>query len=228
MKGRYSASRKEELVYLQGLIDDFGTEPRIEVTEAINLIYSRYEVLAEVIGQTLVNEPSGQLFSSEQNLLTLVRSLHRALYKGIVYNAGEFRKNTDSGGGNVFFGRNQKYRGVQPELIEKEMLEACLALSKAKDPVKGATQFYLDLIWIHPFYDANGRIGRLTLNAYLFVYGLYISWIGIDEKYGKFISKQNHYHNRRETDSENKRTYFLYFYDFVKKHVNSLSDLDDE
>ena len=49
------------------------------------------------------------------------------------------------------------------------------------NPVRDAVTFYQQFVCIHPFYDANGRIGRFITSLYLDYHGLHISWAGLSQ-----------------------------------------------
>lgn len=62
-----------------------------------------------------------------------------------------------------------------------------------KAPVLAAVRFYQKFVNVHPFYDANGRIGRLIATMYLADHNLVLSWSEFDSK-SKFIKKLNYTH----------------------------------
>lgn len=99
----------------------------------------------------------------------LIKETHRILtehtltyrYKGAT--PGEYT-NTDMGAGDTIFGDHEKNIARMPQLIK--------ATQRAIDqqhihPIEIAGQFHRHFIFLHPFRDGNGRIGRLFSNFIL-------------------------------------------------------------
>ncbi|MFH5884097.1 Fic family protein [Halalkalibaculum sp. DA3122] len=67
------------------------------------------------------------------------------------------------------------------------------------DPIENAMRFYQRFVYIHPSYDANGRIGRVIVSTYLNLFGYYVQWGEFDgPNNSKFINKLNACHERME------------------------------
>lgn len=99
----------------------------------------------------------------------LVKETHRILtqhtltyrYKDAV--PGEYT-NTDMGAGDTIFGDHEELIARVPKLME--------ATQKAMEqlpvhPIEIAAQFHKHFIFLHPFRDGNGRLGRLLSNFIL-------------------------------------------------------------
>lgn len=162
--------------------------------------------------------------------------IHRYLFNGILNNAGKYRNKKEFNNGFVGFGGTNrrkfdspKYIGFPPAEIEKGVLNACILLKKKdikEDAVKSALEFYRRFVRIHPFYDGNGRIGRLMLSIYLQDHGLYVKWREIEEHKNEFIKKLNACHDR-ESDADKYSTYFGYLLNFFKKYIIRIDELEN-
>lgn len=117
--------------------------------------FNAYEFL---MGQT--DQPlTEQLVKETHRILTQHTLTYR--YKDAV--PGEYT-NTDMGAGDTIFGDHEKLIARVPKLME--------ATQKAIEelpvhPVEIAAQFHKHFIFLHPFRDGNGRLGRLLSNFIL-------------------------------------------------------------
>lgn len=86
--------------------------------------------------------------------------LHAILKKDVTEDAGSFRN------GQVLVGDMVP---VKPSMIEPEInnLIAWYAENKAMNPLEMAAVFHSIFERVHPFFDGNGRVGRLLLNHIL-------------------------------------------------------------
>ena len=182
-EGRYAKPRTEEERYLADLLADFGAEGHPSASNALRLVYERYRELERRIPTlaSLVTELVRESETVPDTFSLLLTDLHLFMYEGVLRNAGTFRQPTDSLGGAVRFGGTKsqshraRYHGTPAASIEGEIHAARHLLDGADDPVRAAIYFYLELSAIHPFYDANGRIGRMLVSVYLFRHGYYCS-----------------------------------------------------
>ncbi|MBU0713399.1 Fic family protein [bacterium] len=87
-------------------------------------------------------------------------------------------------------------------------------------------RFYQHFAYIHPFYDANGRIARILMIIYLLINNLTIKREPFDQSKGKFLKRLNRCHERFETDKSDQ--YFKYFFQFMKKFITPSNLNEDE
>lgn len=180
--------------YLAELMEDFpvGTPP--DVGLASKLLHLRYSTLKIEQFTNALNPLGDDEFV--ERFQTIPLKMHRYLYNGIVSNAGIYRNGKDPNGGLIFFGPKQKYRGHSPHTISAAVKDVCSLLTRGEvDPVSTVVQFYQQFVFIHPFYDANGRIGRFVTTLYLDYHGYYISWKRMHQNQ-KWLKKLNNCHNR--------------------------------
>ena len=122
--------------------------------------------------------------------------VHRYLFNGIFSNAGQYRLQQDPKQGMVLFGARQQFRGAGPAGIKEDIQQAVAHLHfNAKDPVYDAVKFYQQFVLTHPFYDANGRIGRFLLETHLNLHGIVMEWKKLYAN-EKWIKKLNSCHRR--------------------------------
>jgi fido (protein-threonine AMPylation protein) len=125
--------------------------------------------------------------------------LHRYLFENIFANAGSYRQAHDPKNGIVFFGARQQFQGTPPGRIKADIQQAVSHLIlQANEPVYQAVKFYQQFVQIHPFYDANGRIGRFLLEIFLNLHGIGMQWKKLYAN-EKWIKKLNDCHRRRES-----------------------------
>lgn len=183
-----------EKSYLAELMQEFPTYPYRSVDEAYLIVQERYKQLVpERFSKRLqsLNEEQFVAFVSQ-----LPRQIHKYMYSDILANAGIYRQGSDYNGGVVYFGLNQKFTGGSPATLEESVIEACSQLSRTTThPVKSAAAFYQRFVQIHPFYDANGRIGRFIAKSYLDMYGLHMYWERMRQN-TRWLHKLNALHPR--------------------------------
>ncbi|MCB0749175.1 MAG: Fic family protein [Ignavibacteriae bacterium] len=239
-----------EITYLEELIQEFGPRKKIDASEAFELLRVRYEKLEQSI-PVFVNALMGEISrlkinpqsknKSNSDFFTVYfavycNSFHELLFKDILKNAGSYRKSSDPKDGYVGFGGesrrrvgSHKFSGSNPKVIKKDLASTFVLLDKnSKQPVKDALEFYRRFVYIHPFYDANGRIGRLILSIYLLYFDLYINWREIESGGNKtnFIKKLNECHKRQGKHKYDE--HFNYLYSFFEKFVVSTDTLKDK
>ena len=232
-------SRKSaEIDYLAKLIADFPANYKPEEAEkAYQDIATRYQVYEKNIDVFFLYQ-SEIVKQSKGHWGTVLKQLaydtHAFLFDGILSNAGEIRKKSEPNGGRIQFGglRHQQQRaqfeGARPGLIEKQLKEAFSHLvAVPQNPIEQALRCYQRFVNAHPFYDANGRIGRVIVSIYLYKFDQYVLWAKFDgPNNSKFINRLNECHKRQDSGFRFEE-YFGYLLDFFSNYVVSVEDLQD-
>jgi len=221
---------------LAGLIKDFPKKSlfRKPLTpeKAFLLIRARWLILTESIDDiSNVLLPSSN--PSTDRLGFIIKFLHRFLYKGILSNAGDYRHAKDPNGGIINFGGQRrseslhKYQGSVPSQIENDLhISIDYLIEETDDPIEAAIRFYQAFVRCHPFYDANGRIGRLIITMFLRNHHQHTLWAEMEAGgNSKFIKKLNHCHDRQ--GQPNFDRYLSYLVDYFRKYVRPFTDYDD-
>lgn len=249
MKHSYQHDKNAEIKYLQNLINKFGNS-NLQASKAIEKIYTRYEELKqkrlEIINHTK---------QSKDGYYDRCLKIHSYLYKDILNNAGQFRQINDPNKGNVYFGgiscktMRDKFTGTNPNFIESELKEAFNILFNSDyEPLEKSIRFYAEFVAIHPFYDANGRIGRYIVDIFLQTNNYYVDWQSLNKQHGKFLRKLNFCHSVRSKhklflycthpssycSQQNiywmsvRDKYIGYLLKFWRKFVSNINDLEDD
>lgn len=226
-----------EIEYLRELIEDFAAKiSPDEASRALDIIAARYQTLEQAcrIYPKLIDVydwPEPERISVLRERISI---LHKYLFDEILSNAGEFRKGSDPQSGYIGFGgtkyqrRKVKFDGSTPSRIEDDLDVALAYLNaKSKKPVESALRFYQHFVFTHPFYDANGRLGRVIVSTYLIRFNYYVRWGEFDgANNGKFIKKLNECHKRMERGYQFEK-YFSYLLDFFNRYVITIDELGD-
>jgi fido (protein-threonine AMPylation protein) len=238
--------------YLQELINDFPCKRKTSIEKAELWLQERYRVfeLGEFIPTVfeILNDPSRIRITNDPSInplfdlfnqgeiyplffYNLSKSIHKYLFSKILSNAGNFRSSSEINSGFIGFGGpnrralgNLKFHGSTPEKITLNLINAfCHLKKKSNDPLRDGLLFYRKFVRTHPFYDGNGRIGRLILKIYLRIFHLEIQWDKINNE--KLMKKMNECHLREDKEKEYEK-YFGFLYDFIKKAIARVNEED--
>lgn len=180
--------------HLTALMMDFPVASPIDAYQAAKLLHRRFTSLSIDQFTKALQPLNEEEFIKRFQEIPL--KMHGYLFKDILGNAGRYRHRDDPGDGSILFGPNQRYSGSAPANIASEMKRVGSQLIKNdSDPVKTIVWFYQQFVYIHPFYDANGRIGRFVTTLYLDYHGYFMSWKGLHQNQ-KWLKKLNACHNR--------------------------------
>ncbi len=150
--------------------------------------------------------------------------MHRYLFQGILSNAGLSRNEKDPKQGLILFGPRQQFKGYSPHKITSGVKEACSFLfQNSSNPVSSVVRFYQLFVYVHPFYDVNGRIGRFITNIYLNYHGLHFSWKKLHQNQ-KWLKKLNNCHKRH--DQETYEQYMQILINYWEKFILRKEDID--
>jgi len=222
------APNTDEIEELKSLMADFPVIDADLVYDPVLAwkdIQSIYLILEEYGSDELLG--LNQLFNKpgaieEKDVIEVVKLLHKCMFSRVLSCAGEFRNSSDPNSGQVYFGKNQKYSGSSPQTIEEELKKASSYLvktsTKSDNAIEAAICFYQHFVWVHPFYDGNGRVARLLVNAFLNEYQLFIDWNSMNESQDKFLKKLNSVHNRMDSKFRYKE-YAKYLVKYIKKFI---------
>lgn len=193
----YTAESHDRL-HLAELMRDFSVDFPPNAEDASKSIHLRFEKL-DIEQFSLALRPyNDDEFDSRFQSLPL--KTHSYLYQHILSNAGQYRKVSDPNDGKIFFGLRQQFEGSHPNNIFEGVRVACSYLTRSTlTPIPNVVKFYQQIVHVHPFYDANGRVGRFITSVYLDYHGYHISWQGM-RKNEKWLKKLNACHCRMGQD----------------------------
>lgn len=147
---------------------------------------------------------------------------HGLLLKGLLEDAGQYR----SGNVGIFKGKHVAHVAPKSSRVPPLMKDLFEFLKKEKDthPIIKSCVFHYELMFIHPFSDGNGRIGRLWQTVILMNYHPIFEFVPIESL---IKEKQIKYYKAlEESDSRGDSTVFIEF--IVDIILTALSDLKSE
>ena len=201
--------------HFRDLMREFPVSNQPTVTDALKVLHTRYDKLNADHFVSTLSCTSIKNFSRLFSYLPLI--LNSYLFNGIVSNHEYYRRITDNNYGVVYFGPNSRFEGYQPQHITNGVRSACSCLNiDEKNAIHNAVQFYQQFVMIHPFYDANGRIGRFIVEVYLNFHGFGIIWKKLCAN-TKWIRKLNECHKR--FDGPEYERYLNYLVEHWKKFI---------
>lgn len=216
-----------ELETTRDLLKDFAADTDLSAEEVYRKSWLRFNNLEQAPLHKLFHESRVARILNRSIYIKLPLAFHKFIYEGLFTFAGNYRSKDDPYGGKIYFGkqhahrRKPKFYGDSPETIDKGILEAVLHLKKKpKDPLYNAMWFYQKFVNVHPFYDANGRIGRLIAAIYLAEHNLILSWSEFDSK-SKFIKKLNRCHVKPDENN------FGYLVEYLRKFTLNMKELEE-
>ncbi|HTD67987.1 MAG TPA: Fic family protein, partial [Candidatus Limnocylindria bacterium] len=168
IEGNQLNYQETRLVVEQGLT--ISGKPLKDTLEAKSLSH------ALDLFQSLADAKAGPIRETD------IRSLHAAVLKGVNdREAGKYREVEVAITGSP-------HKPPRPEAVAPEMqklsvwLQANTASASPLNPVIVATVVHTWFVYIHPFADGNGRVGRLLLNLLLMRHGFPIAVITREER----------------------------------------------
>lgn len=216
-----------ELEVTQDLLSDFATNSDLNAEDVYRISWSRYQILQQTKIRAVFKDEKFQKWSRIEIYALLPKIIHQFIYFELFTFAGLYRKKSDPRSGLIHFGPHYahktkpEFQGDSPKNIKKGINEAVEHLIwNADDPLLQAMHFYQKFVNVHPFYDANGRIGRMIANIYLANHELVLSWKDFDGK-GKFVQKLNRTHKLANQET------FGYLLDHIRPHLYNLENEDD-
>jgi len=190
----------EEFNTTSDLIQDFGAEKSLNVEEAVRIAWNNYRKLENEFFKE--NQELHSYFSNPNYWYKLILFLHYHIFNGVYTNNGSFRKNIDPNYGKVSFGKQSnreikmQFDGTIPNEIEAKIEDICIKFTnnQIESKLDRVIRFYQQFVKIHPFYDGNGRVGRIITNHFLIQQsGESLNWADFDSK-RSFIKKLNYAH----------------------------------
>ncbi len=147
---------------------------------------------------------------------------HGLLLKGLVDDPGKYRL----GNVGIFKGKQIAHVAPKASRVPSLMKDLFEYLKKEKDthPIIKSCVFHYELMFIHPFSDGNGRIGRLWQTVILMHYHPIFEFVPIESLIKEKQSK--YYKALEESDSRGNSTVFIEF--IVDIILTALNDLKNQ
>jgi Fic family protein len=153
--------------------------------------------------------------NSEKDLL----KAHGLMMNNLTEEAGRYR----SGGVGVMSG-SQVVHLAPPAARVPELMGNLMGWLKAAEhhPLIAGSVFHYEFEFIHPFSDANGRIGRLWNSAILYRWNPIFAYIPVESL---IYAHQSEYYNalRQSTKNSDSSTFIEYMLQRIKEAVNEFT-----
>jgi hypothetical protein len=164
----YSDKSWLNLSFYEAYFSNFIEGTEFDVEEAKKIIFDgqvpidRPEDAHDIIGTYKIissREEMSKIPETFEELVTLLKSRHLAIMEGRARtNPGEFKTQTNRVGSTIF---------VEPKLVKGTLKEGFELYRSLECPFYRAVFIKFLISEIHPFFDGNGRVARIMMNAEL-------------------------------------------------------------
>jgi Fic family protein len=190
--------------------------------------------------QLILKMGKGELNISESR----IRDLHKAIMCEENPSENEKIGKWKAQPNHVFNYKGEKFDFIPPEEVQEKMHELINWINNEKEkitarakgashPVQLAFEFHLRYLTIHPFYDGNGRTGRILTNLILISYGYPPIYVKDEDKitYYRYLADVQAYGSDKLMFYEILADYLLRSLNIVKdavegKEIEEPGDLD--
>jgi len=164
--------------------------PQKDITEVVNAV-------------VVYDQISSYKYANETSLL----KAHKNLMKGLIQDAGSFRK----GGVGILKGKEVSHVAPPASRVPKLMADLLSYLKSVKDthPLIKSCVFHYEFMFIHPFMDGNGRMGRLWQTVILMKYHPVFEFLPIESLIKE--KQKSYYEVLEECDACGDSTAFIEF-----------------
>jgi len=164
--------------------------PQKDITEVVNAV-------------VVYDQISSYKYANETSLL----KAHKNLMKGLIQDAGSFRK----GGVGILKGKEVSHVAPPASRVPKLMADLLSYLKSEKDthPLIKSCVFHYEFMFIHPFMDGNGRMGRLWQTVILMKYHPVFEFLPIESLIKE--KQKSYYEVLEECDACGDSTAFIEF-----------------
>ncbi|MBV1915063.1 MAG: Fic family protein [Pseudomonadales bacterium] len=200
--------RKQNLIRtIQGSLSIEGNTLSVSQITAIlenKQVIGPAKDIAEVINAVAAYKHLSQYrFDSTRSML----KAHKYLMNGLIEEAGSFRK----GSVGILKGKEVAHIAPPPSRVPELInnLFSYLRIEKETHILIKSCVFHYELMFIHPFSDGNGRIGRLWQTVILMEYHPIFEFLPIESLIKE--NQQSYYQILGECDSRGDSTMFIEF-----------------
>ncbi len=147
-----------------------------------------------------------------------LKSLHGIMTKYLVDESGEFRNGEEG----VFSGDKCIFMAPPARMVPELMANLFDWLSRSKEevhPLIMSAVFHYEFVFIHPFFDGNGRMARLWHSAFLTKWNSIFEYIPIESQIEKF--QDEYYDAIAKCHTEGSSNTFILF---ILKQIDKILD----